>query len=51
MIISEKQIAALMETARILSLDESYSQGLREKLSDLIFEINDQQSEELKEVK
>jgi len=50
MIISEKQICLLMEAARIISLDESYPKELRHKMGSLIFEINDQQSEELKTI-
>jgi hypothetical protein len=37
-----------MEAARILSIDESYSIDLRMKLGELIYEINDQQSDQLK---
>lgn len=48
MIISEKQIMQLMEAARIISLDHSYPMMLREKFGDLVYEINHQQSEELK---
>lgn len=50
MIISEKQIMTLMEAARILSIDESYPIDFRMKLGELIYEINDQQSDKLKAI-
>lgn len=48
MIINEKQIHQLMEAARILSIDESYPFEVRKLFSNLIYDINNQQSEELK---
>lgn len=48
MTISEKQISQLMESARILSIDESYPFEVRKLFSNLIYDINNQQSENLK---
>lgn len=39
-----------MEYTRILSTDESYPLGLRNQATDIIYDINHQQSEELKSV-
>lgn len=49
MIISDKQVMQLMEAARLITLNENYPQGLRTKMEDLIYDINHQQSSELKE--
>lgn len=50
MIISQKQIFQLMEAARIISVDETFPSNLREFFGKLIYDINHQQSEELKEI-
>lgn len=49
--ISIKQIMLLMEAGRILSIDKQYPRDFQEFYSDLIFTINNQQSEELIEIK
>ena len=49
--ISEKQIMQLMNVARIITLQREISHTLQKKTAELIFEIENQQSEELKDIK
>ncbi len=48
MIISEKQIYELMNIARIVTVQREISITLARKVADLIYDIEKQQSEELK---
>lgn len=48
--ISEKQIFHLMEAARLITLDKGFPSNVREFFEKLIYDINHQQSEELKEI-
>ena len=48
MIISEKKIIELMNIARIITLQREISYAFQKKVADLIFEIENQQSNELK---
>jgi hypothetical protein len=50
MIISEKQIMQLMEYVRFISFDPTNSEDMRNMTSDLIKEILNQQSEELRTI-
>lgn len=50
MIISDKQIMKLLNVARLFALKNDTPQDMRETLSDFIFEIEMQQSEELRDI-
>ena len=48
--ISEKQLMELMNIARVITLERNVSFCFQNKVADLILEIENQQSEELKDI-